>query len=77
MIASVRAGKCEAAANIAVGIANRANGYYTANVETDRTIKPCLQYITAQREKEAERTQRAKSTQKRAVDEAPAPSRSK
>jgi hypothetical protein len=77
VIAAVRAGKCETAANVAVGIANRANGYYTANVETDRTIKPCMQYITAQREKEAERVQRAKATQRRSVDEAPAPTKSK
>ncbi|MBA3503061.1 MAG: hypothetical protein M4D80_13545 [Myxococcota bacterium] len=75
VIAAVRAGKCETAASIAVGIANRVPAYYTTNVENDRTIKPCMQYITAQREKEAERVQRAKSTQRRAADEAPAPSK--
>jgi hypothetical protein len=77
VIAAVRAGKCETAASIAVDISNRAPAYYASNVENDRTIKPCMQYITAQREKEAERVQRAKSTQRRAADEAPAPSRSK
>ena len=71
--AAVRAGNCQNAANIAVQISNRAPAYYASNVETDRTLKQCMQYITAQREKEAERTQRAKSTQRRAVDEAPAP----
>jgi hypothetical protein len=77
VIAAVRAGKCENAASIAVDISNRAPAYYASNVENDRTIKPCMQYITAQREKEAERVQRAKSTQRRAADEAPAPTRSK
>ena len=77
VVAAVRAGNCQNAANIAVEISNRAPGYYASNVETDRTIKPCMQYITAQREKEVERTQRAKATQRRSADEAPAPTKSK
>ena len=56
-------------------IANRAPAYYATNVADDRAIKTCAQYITQQREREAERTQRAKSTQRRATDEAPAPTR--
>jgi len=75
VIAAVKAGNCQSAANIAVQISNRAPAYYASNVETDRTIKQCMQYITAQREKDAERAQRAKSTQRRAADEAPAPSK--
>jgi len=75
VIAAVKAGNCDSAANIAVQISNRAPAYYASNVETDRTIKQCMQYITAQREKDAERAQRAKSTQRRAADEAPAPAK--
>jgi hypothetical protein len=73
LIAAVKAGKCELAATIAVDIANRNSTYYATTVADDRFIKPCAQYITAQREREAERVQRAKATQRRAVDEAPAP----
>ena len=73
VVAAVRAGNCQNAANLAVQISNRAPAYYASNVAEDRTVKPCMSYITAQREKEAERSQRAKSTQRRAVDEAPAP----
>lgn len=76
VVAAVRAGNCQNAANIAVQISNRAPAYYASNVAEDRTVKPCMSYITAQREKEAERVQRAKSTQRRAVDEAPAPTQS-
>jgi hypothetical protein len=73
VIAAVKAGKCELAASIAVEIANRNSAYYATNVADDRYVKPCAQYINAQREREAERSQRAKSTQRRAADEAPAP----
>lgn len=73
VIAAVKAGNCQNAANIAVQISNRAPAYYASNVESDRTLKNCMSYITAQREKEAERVQRSKATQRRAVDEAPAP----
>lgn len=77
VIAAVKAGNCQTAANLAVQISNRAPAYYASNIETDRTLKQCMQYITAQREKEAERLQRSKATQRRAVDEAPAPTSTK
>jgi anti-sigma factor RsiW len=66
---------CKLAANIAMQIANRAPAYYAANIENDRALKSCQQYIAAEREKELERANRAKATQRRAVDEAPAPAK--
>ena len=68
---------CKLAASIATQIANRAPAYYAANIENDRALKSCQQYIAAEREKELERANRAKATQRRAVDEAPAPAATK
>jgi hypothetical protein len=64
---------CKLAASIVTQISNRAPAYYSANIENDRALKSCQQYIAQEREKELERANRAKATQKRAVDEAPAP----
>ena len=69
VIAQVKAGKCDAAAKIALGIANRASAYYAANVKDDIAIKGCKTYIEDQREREAERTQRAKATAPRRAEE--------
>jgi hypothetical protein len=66
----VRDGNCQDAATLALDIAKRAPSYYQQNVATDRELKKCLAYINTEREKEAERQQRAKPS-KRAMDEAP------
>ena len=70
VIAQVKAGNCSAAATLALQIANRAPSYYAAYVEDDIAIKNCKAYITQQREKEAERVQRAKATQQRRTEPA-------
>jgi hypothetical protein len=62
VIAYVRANNCRAAANAATEIYNRAPEYYAANVEVDRTIKPCLAYLNSERE----RTERVRAAAKRA-----------
>ena len=64
---------CKLAASIAMQIANRAPAYYAANIEKDRALKGCEAYIAQEREREQERVNRAKATQRRSVDEAPAP----
>ncbi|HEU0029787.1 MAG TPA: hypothetical protein VFQ53_04075 [Kofleriaceae bacterium] len=69
MIAQVRANNCKTATTLALELSNRAPGYYAQNVETDRALKQCVQYINAARAEEAERVQRARATQKRSVDE--------
>lgn len=68
VIAAVKRGDCGTAANLAVQIATRVPAYYTTNVESDIAIKSCKAYITQQREREAERVQRAKATQRRASE---------
>jgi hypothetical protein len=74
--AAVKANRCDTAAAIAIQIANRTPSYYAANVENDRAVKGCLALINAQREKELERNQRAKATQRRADENAaPAPAK--
>ena len=72
IIARIRAGDCKGAANIAVVLANRDIAYYKTNVSTDRSVKECLAYIDAARERDAEqRAERSRATQKRANEPAP------
>ena len=68
VLALVKSNNCRAAANAAVEIYNRAPEYYAANVETDRSIKPCIAYVNDMRE----RTDRSRAAAKR-VNAADAP----
>jgi hypothetical protein len=68
VIAYVNANRCREAAAAAVEIYNRAPGYYNANVATDRLVKPCLAYVTVERE----RADRSRASNKNAAD-VPAP----
>jgi hypothetical protein len=52
VVALVNSDKCDEAANAAIAIYNRAPDYYAASVATDRSIKPCLSYVTRERERE-------------------------
>jgi hypothetical protein len=62
LIGQVRAGHCTEAAGIAVALSSRAPGYYQQNVENDRSVKTCLPYITAERERAAERARARAAT---------------
>jgi hypothetical protein len=52
VIGFVNASQCSAAASAAVEIYNRVPAYYLANVANDRAVKPCLPYLTSERERE-------------------------
>ncbi|MBC7976524.1 MAG: hypothetical protein H7138_16245 [Myxococcales bacterium] len=52
VVALVGANKCREAASAAIAIYNRAPDYYASSVATDRSIKPCLAYVTTERERE-------------------------
>jgi hypothetical protein len=52
VIALVKSNNCRAAATAAVEIYNRVPDYYTANVATDRSVKPCLPYLNIERQRE-------------------------
>ncbi|MBA2544636.1 MAG: hypothetical protein H0V17_33645 [Deltaproteobacteria bacterium] len=67
---AVRTNNCKDATALAVQLSNRAPAYYTQHVENDRSLKQCMTYINAEREKEADRQQRARALQKRNTDEA-------
>jgi len=67
---AVRANNCKQASTLALALSNRAPGYFAQNVENDRALKQCMTYINAEREKEAERTQRARALKQRQADEA-------
>jgi hypothetical protein len=66
----VSSNNCRDAAAAATEIYDRAPDYYAANVLTDRSIKPCLPYLTSRRE-QADRVRAAKSAP--SSDAAPAP----
>jgi hypothetical protein len=51
VIAYVRANNCRAAATAAVEIYNRAPDFYASNIAIDREVKPCLPYVTSERER--------------------------
>jgi hypothetical protein len=63
VVALVNSDKCLEAAKAAVAIYNRAPGYYASSVATDRSIKPCLVYVTTERE----RVDRRRAAAKRAT----------
>jgi hypothetical protein len=68
VIAYVNANRCREAAGAAVEIYNRAPDYYNANVATDRQIKPCLAYVTTERD----RADRKRASKNAADVQAPA-----
>ncbi|HET9621106.1 MAG TPA: hypothetical protein VFP84_07060, partial [Kofleriaceae bacterium] len=51
VVALVRANNCRAAASAAAEIYNRAPDFYASTVESDREIRPCLSYVTSERER--------------------------
>jgi hypothetical protein len=59
VIAYVKANNCRAAASTAVAIYDRAPDYYATSVASDRELKPCIQYVAAERER-SERSRAAK-----------------
>ena len=64
VITQVRAGKCPDAARLALTLSQRAPAYYEANVLHDRQLKDCVVYINAERDREAERAQRARAAKR-------------
>ncbi|MBS1122362.1 MAG: hypothetical protein H6Q90_4590 [Deltaproteobacteria bacterium] len=73
VVAQVRAGNCKDATSLALTLSNRAPNYFAQNVENDRAVKTCIQYINAERERAAEKAQRARAATKRAEEPAKAP----
>ncbi len=62
-------GDCGGAAKVALSVSTRAASYYSQNMATDRSLKQCAQYINAERDKEAERTQKARASKRVNADE--------
>ena len=73
--ALVKAGSCQDAAKVALDISAKAPEYYAQYVATDRAVKPCATYINDARDKEAEKSQKARA-QKRVNANEPAPAHS-
>jgi hypothetical protein len=60
VVALVNANNCDAAADVAMDIYNRAPSYFSSMILTDREVKPCLVYVNRQRAR-AERARAAKN----------------
>ena len=71
VIALVKSNNCRAAASTATEIYNRAPEYYAANVATDRSVKPCLQYLTSERQREDRLRAAKRANAANATDAAP------
>ncbi|MCX5747301.1 MAG: hypothetical protein NT062_32950 [Proteobacteria bacterium] len=74
--ALVKAGNCPDAAKLASTIATRAPEYYNQAIATDRALKQCSAYFSAEREKAAESSNKARA-QKRLDANEPSPAPSK
>lgn len=72
-IALVGNNNCRDAAALAAQIAARANDYYNQYVANDRQLKACVAYINDARDKDAEKTNKARAQKRVDVNEAPAP----
>lgn len=72
-VALARNGDCAGAARIAVTVSNRASSYYAQFMGTDRALKGCQARIAAERDADAERSQKARA-QKRTNANEPAAS---
>jgi hypothetical protein len=68
VVALVHANDCLAAATAAIEIFNLVPGYYTANVVNDREVRPCLPYVTRERDREM----RSRAAKRANAVEAPA-----
>jgi len=62
-------GKCGDAAKVALSVSSKASAYYSQYMATDRSLKQCAQYINAERDKEAERSQKARASKRVNADE--------
>jgi len=60
-VAQVKAGNCDRAASLAVGVRSRAYGYYQQNMANDRELKGCASYIANAVNREEERTAKPKA----------------
>ncbi len=69
-------GECGAAAKVALGVSSRAGDYYAQVMATDRALKQCAAYINAERDREAERSGKARAQKRTNADES-APTQTK
>jgi hypothetical protein len=74
-VALASKGDCSGAAKLAVSIQNRAPEYYSQYMTTDRALKKCQPYITAEREADAERSGKARAQKRVNADEPAATSK--
>jgi hypothetical protein len=74
--ALVRKGDCRGAATLALKVSNDAPDYYSKFMATDRDLKSCMAYINTERDKDAEKSGKARAQKRVNADEvqsAPAP----
>ncbi|NVB81595.1 MAG: hypothetical protein HOV81_24590 [Kofleriaceae bacterium] len=78
--ALVRKGDCRGAAKLALKVSNDAPDYYSKFMSTDRDLKSCMAYINTERDKDAEKSGKARAQKRVNADEvqsAPAPTTTK
>src|SRR6185436_3602925 len=68
-IALVKKGDCSGAARLALGVSNRAPDYYAQFMATDRALKSCMSYINNERDKDAEKSGKARAQKRVNADE--------
>jgi hypothetical protein len=69
-VALAKDGKCQAAAQVALGVSQKAPDYYASFMASDRQLKSCKQYIDDARDREAEKSAKSRAQKRVNADEA-------
>lgn len=69
-VALAKDGKCQSAAQVALGVSQKAPDYYASFMASDRQLKSCKQYIDNARDAEAEKSAKSRAQKRVNADEA-------
>ena len=69
-------GDCKGAAQVALGVSQKAPAYYASYMASDRELKSCKSYIDDARDREAEKSAKSRAQKRVNADEAAPPAES-
>jgi hypothetical protein len=71
-----KSGDCKGAAQVALGVSQKAPAYYASYMASDRDLKSCKSYIDDARDREAEKSAKSRAQKRVNADEPAAPAES-
>jgi hypothetical protein len=75
-VALTKNGDCKGAAQVALGVSQKAPAYYASYMASDRDLKSCKSYIDDARDREAEKSAKSRAQKRVNADEPAAPAES-